>query len=133
MNEPGSGARDYAITDDMVVMLLWQQNDPPLQADQEFSLSFTGMRVDTIASAKMQPDASVVTCNDAVVAAAFDDGVCLVVGTTGDGLTPQRARTLRVAGVFATGISLDSANEAEHDRLRHAELRAASEVVFPEP
>ncbi len=52
------------------------------------------------------------------IAAAFDDGACLVVGTTGDGLTPKRARALRSAGVFATGISLDSADEAEHDRLR---------------
>jgi hypothetical protein len=31
-----------------------------------------------------------------------------VVGTTGDGLTPDRARQLRDAGVFAVGISLDA-------------------------
>lgn len=52
------------------------------------------------------------------IAAAFDDRTCLVVGTTGDGLTAERARALRASGVFAAGISLDSADEAEHDRLR---------------
>jgi MoaA/NifB/PqqE/SkfB family radical SAM enzyme/protein-L-isoaspartate O-methyltransferase len=48
----------------------------------------------------------------------FDAGVCLLVGTTGDGLTAARARRLRSTGVFAAGISLDSDHETEHDRLR---------------
>jgi len=52
------------------------------------------------------------------IAASFDDRSCVVVGTTGDGLTPARARQLRDAGVFGVGISLDSLHEAEHDRLR---------------
>jgi len=52
------------------------------------------------------------------IAAAFDRRSCLILGTTGWGLTPDRARRLRDAGVFALGISLDSADEAEHDRLR---------------
>lgn len=52
------------------------------------------------------------------IAAAFDARSCVVVGTTGDGLTPERARELRDSGVFAVGISLDAAEEAEHDRRR---------------
>lgn len=52
------------------------------------------------------------------IAAAFDDRTCLILGTTGDGLTPARARALHDSGVFAMGVSLDTADEAEHDRLR---------------
>jgi MoaA/NifB/PqqE/SkfB family radical SAM enzyme/protein-L-isoaspartate O-methyltransferase len=54
----------------------------------------------------------------AEIARAFDGRSCLVVGTTGDGLTPDRARELRDSGVFAVGISLDSIDETEHDRRR---------------
>ena len=52
------------------------------------------------------------------IARAFDERSCVVVGTTGDGLTPDRARRLRDSGVFAVGISLDATEEAEHDRRR---------------
>ena len=52
------------------------------------------------------------------IAGLFDDRSCLTVGTTGSGLTPERARSLRERGVFAVGISLDSADPKEHDRLR---------------
>jgi MoaA/NifB/PqqE/SkfB family radical SAM enzyme/SAM-dependent methyltransferase len=52
------------------------------------------------------------------VAAAFDGRTSLVLGTTGDGFTAARARALASSGVFAVGISLDSSNEVEHDRLR---------------
>ncbi len=48
----------------------------------------------------------------------FDDRSCLVLGTTGAGLTSERARALRRCGLFAIGISLDSAEEAAHDQLR---------------
>jgi MoaA/NifB/PqqE/SkfB family radical SAM enzyme/protein-L-isoaspartate O-methyltransferase len=48
----------------------------------------------------------------------FDDRSCLVLGTTGAGLSAQRAWALRQRGLFAVGISLDSADEAVHDRLR---------------
>ncbi len=48
----------------------------------------------------------------------FDDRSCLIVGTTGEGLTVQRARKLRDSGVFAVGISLDSADPAEHNERR---------------
>jgi len=52
------------------------------------------------------------------IARAFDERSCVVVGTTGDGLTRDRARQLRDSGVFAVGISLDATEEAEHDRRR---------------
>ncbi len=52
------------------------------------------------------------------IAGAFDERTCLVLGTTGDGLGPERARELAGRGVFALGVSLDSHDEAEHDRLR---------------
>ena len=52
------------------------------------------------------------------IARLFDQRSCLIVGTTGDGLTPERASGLRDAGVFGVGVSLDSADAAEHDRLR---------------
>jgi MoaA/NifB/PqqE/SkfB family radical SAM enzyme/SAM-dependent methyltransferase len=52
------------------------------------------------------------------IVAAFDDRSAITLNTTGDGLTPARARALRGAGLFALGVSLDSSDEAEHDRLR---------------
>jgi MoaA/NifB/PqqE/SkfB family radical SAM enzyme/SAM-dependent methyltransferase len=52
------------------------------------------------------------------VAGAFDGRSCLVLNTTGDGLTAERARALRERGLFAAGISLDAADEAVHDRMR---------------
>ncbi|MBM4081458.1 MAG: methyltransferase domain-containing protein, partial [Planctomycetes bacterium] len=52
------------------------------------------------------------------IAASFDDRACLILNTTGSGLTPERARSLASAGVFAVGVSLDSADPADHDRLR---------------
>ena len=42
------------------------------------------------------------------IAAAFDESTCLTLNTTGDRLTAQRARTLRDAGIFSVGVSLDS-------------------------
>ncbi len=54
---------------------------------------------------------------EALVACA-DDRSCVIVGTTGEGLTRERAERLRDGGVFGIGISLDSHIEREHDRLR---------------
>jgi MoaA/NifB/PqqE/SkfB family radical SAM enzyme/protein-L-isoaspartate O-methyltransferase len=48
----------------------------------------------------------------------FDDRSMIVIGTTGDGLTPARASALHRRGAFGVGISLDSAAPAEHDRMR---------------
>ena len=52
------------------------------------------------------------------IVGSFDARSCLILGTTGAGLTAERARSLRDAGLFAVGISLDSDREAEHDELR---------------
>jgi len=48
----------------------------------------------------------------------FDERSCLIVGTTGAGLAKERAQALRDNGLFAVGVSLDSTEESEHDRLR---------------
>ena len=55
------------------------------------------------------------------IAAAFDESTCLTLNTTGDGLTPQRARALRDAGIFSIGVSIDSTDADEHDRMRGRE------------
>lgn len=55
------------------------------------------------------------------IAAAFDESTCLTLNTTGDRLTPQRARTLRDAGIFSIGVSIDSTDADEHDRMRGKE------------
>ena len=49
---------------------------------------------------------------------SFDARSCLILGTTGEGLTSERARVLKECGLFAVGISVDSDTPAEHDRLR---------------
>lgn len=55
------------------------------------------------------------------VAAAFSDKAFLSLNTTGAGLTPERARALKDSGLFAMGVSLDSTDPAEHDRMRGRE------------
>lgn len=75
------------------------------------------------------------------ICASFDDRSCVIVGTSGWGLTVDRARALRDSGVFGVGISLDSADEHEHDRRRGRDgafrvaaqaLSAAAEVgLYP--
>ena len=52
------------------------------------------------------------------IARAFDDRTCITMNTTGDGLTLERAKSLKESGIFAMGISLDSMIEEKHDRLR---------------
>lgn len=52
------------------------------------------------------------------IAKAFDERTCLNINTTGDGLTLERAVALHKSGIFAMGISLDSTDEKEHDRMR---------------
>ncbi|HBL22841.1 MAG TPA: hypothetical protein DDZ40_01840 [Deltaproteobacteria bacterium] len=48
----------------------------------------------------------------------FDNRSCLMLNTTGSGLTEKRARALKEKGLFAVGVSLDSMNAEEHDRMR---------------
>ncbi|MFA6243177.1 MAG: radical SAM protein [Candidatus Hydrogenedentales bacterium] len=55
------------------------------------------------------------------VARAFDDSTYLGLNTTGAGLTLERARALKKSGLFALGVSLDSTDSAEHDRMRGKE------------
>ncbi|MCJ7729369.1 MAG: methyltransferase domain-containing protein [Sedimentisphaerales bacterium] len=52
------------------------------------------------------------------IASAFDESTCLTLNTTGDQLTPQRTRALRDAGIFSIGVSIDSTDADEHDRMR---------------
>jgi cyclopropane fatty-acyl-phospholipid synthase-like methyltransferase len=52
------------------------------------------------------------------IAGAFDDTTSLNLNTTGEGLTKERACALRENGVFALGVSIDSNQPDEHDRLR---------------
>ena len=52
------------------------------------------------------------------VVACFDDRTSLCLNTTGWGLTAGRAKALKDAGLFAAGVSLDSSDAGEHDRLR---------------
>ncbi len=52
------------------------------------------------------------------VAHAFGDGTYLSLNTTGAGLSAERARRLKESGLFALGVSLDSADPGEHDRMR---------------
>lgn len=55
------------------------------------------------------------------IAEAFDESTCLTLNTTGDQLTAQRARALYDAGIFSVGISIDSTDAAEHNRMRGKE------------
>jgi MoaA/NifB/PqqE/SkfB family radical SAM enzyme/SAM-dependent methyltransferase len=52
------------------------------------------------------------------ICGAFDDRSTVILGTTGWGLTAERAHGLKDAGVFGVGISLDSDRPAEHDAKR---------------
>lgn len=52
------------------------------------------------------------------VAAAFDKSTYLTLNTTGVGLTSARAKSLKESGLFALGVSLDSIEPEEHDRMR---------------
>jgi len=52
------------------------------------------------------------------IVGSFDKRSCLTLGTTGAGLGAKRAKALRDRGLFAIGVSLDSADRSEHDRLR---------------
>jgi MoaA/NifB/PqqE/SkfB family radical SAM enzyme len=49
--------------------------------------------------------------------------------TSGFGLTEQRARDLKAAGLFAAHMSLDSPDEKEHDRVRGREGAFKNTVV----
>ncbi|MBI4297953.1 MAG: radical SAM protein [Chloroflexi bacterium] len=49
---------------------------------------------------------------------AANQGIHVVLGTTGTLITRQRAKTLKDSGVAAAGISIDSLDPAKHDAFR---------------
>ena len=52
------------------------------------------------------------------VCSAIDSDSVILLNTSGLGLDERRARRLRDAGVWSVGVSLDSTDPDEHDRLR---------------
>ncbi len=50
--------------------------------------------------------------------ASVDDGAIATAFSSGYGLTAERARQLKTAGLYAVRISIDSPQEEEHDRVR---------------
>ena len=63
--------------------------------------------------------------------ASVDDRSATLLFTSGDGLDPARARSLADAGLFGAAVSLDSFDEAEHDRGRGTPgaFRSAVEAI----
>jgi MoaA/NifB/PqqE/SkfB family radical SAM enzyme/SAM-dependent methyltransferase len=49
---------------------------------------------------------------------SFDERTYLSLNTTGEGLTFERAQSLKESGLFAIGVSLDSIDPYEHDKMR---------------
>ena len=66
-----------------------------------------------------------------LISSVSPDQAITQVFTNGLALTPQRAKSLKDAGIFGVQISLDSADPAEHDRLRGLDgaFRAVEEGV----
>jgi len=52
------------------------------------------------------------------IVGAFSNRASLNLNTTGDGLTSERAAALYDNGLFALGVSIDSRDKDEHDRMR---------------
>jgi MoaA/NifB/PqqE/SkfB family radical SAM enzyme/ubiquinone/menaquinone biosynthesis C-methylase UbiE len=52
------------------------------------------------------------------VCAAIDGDSVVLLNSSGQGLTGERARSLKDAGVWSIGVSLDSTDPDEHNRLR---------------
>lgn len=91
------------------------QNDLPLAVLKNLAGELQGLGAVMITLTGGEP---LLRDDLAEIAGAFDARSCLVLGTTGEGFTPDHAQRLRERGVFAVGISLDSDLEAEHDRRR---------------
>lgn len=66
------------------------------------------------------------------IVSAVDDRSVTYVFTNGHSLTRERARDLRHAGLFGIGISLDSADQEAHDKIRGHEGAAASALAAME-
>jgi MoaA/NifB/PqqE/SkfB family radical SAM enzyme/ubiquinone/menaquinone biosynthesis C-methylase UbiE len=91
------------------------QKDMPLSALKQITKELQDLRVVNVTLTGGEP---LLRSDLEKIAASFDERTNLVLNTTGDGLTDERARALREAGVFSIGISLDSADADEHDRMR---------------
>jgi MoaA/NifB/PqqE/SkfB family radical SAM enzyme/SAM-dependent methyltransferase len=91
------------------------QKDMPLAAIQQIAQKLQDLRVVNVTLTGGEP---LLRPDLEKIAASFDERTNLVLNTTGDGLTSERARALRDAGIFSIGISLDSADAEEHDRMR---------------
>ena len=91
------------------------QADIPLDAMKRLAADLQGLGAVMVTLTGGEP---LLRRDLADIAGAFDDRSCLILGTTGAGLTPERAQRLRENGLFAVGISLDSTDPREHDRMR---------------
>ncbi len=109
---PGSNARDYDFADDMVMMLPWQKNDPPLQAGQEFQLSFTCTRADSVAAARLRTNSDSVTCLGGIITAVLTDGFYVESADRSAGLkvlasgfTAARKTCVNLTGTMRTDLN----------------------------
>lgn len=91
------------------------QSDLPLSAFRSLAAELDRMQTVMVTLTGGEP---LLRADLEEIAAAFGQGICLTLNTTGDGLTYERALRLRESGLFAVGVSLDSGDEQEHDRLR---------------
>jgi MoaA/NifB/PqqE/SkfB family radical SAM enzyme/SAM-dependent methyltransferase len=101
------------------------QQDVPLSALQETARQLQELNVVSVTLTGGEP---LLRSDLAEVAGAFGAKTCLFLNTTGAGLTLDRARALKDSGLFAMGVSLDSVDAAEHDRMRGREGAFASAV-----
>lgn len=91
------------------------QQDLPLEALRETVRQLQALNVVNVTLTGGEP---LVRRDLEEVARGFSEKVFLSLNTTGAGLTAKRARAFKDAGLFAVGVSLDSTDPAEHDRMR---------------
>ena len=94
------------------------QQDVPLSTLQQTVRDLQGLGVVHVTLTGGEP---LLRSDLAEIAGTFDDSTYLTLNTTGAGLTRERAHALKDNGLFALGVSLDSADPAEHDRMRGKE------------
>ncbi len=125
IGEPGSERKLYSLTwavTNRCNYRCWHcynagrsQTDLPLKSMRDVAAQLAAMKVTVLALTGGEP---LLRDDLEEIAACFDERTSIIIGTTGEGLTRERATALADAGVFALGVSLDSAIESEHDRLR---------------
>ena len=91
------------------------QRDMPLSVLKDIAGQLQGLGVVSVTLTGGEP---LLRADLEEAAGAFDRTTYLTLNTTGCGLTSERARALRDSGIFSVGISLDSVNPREHDRMR---------------